>query len=132
MAVETDIPREEWSDTFDQLGLQYEGWRATIEIIRAPEDVSDDRDDEEDMEAREVVIESMAADLEEGADVITLSFTDDQPLTILDPVRVSLEQSEEGSDTRLEIETEMGLVRLWLRFPMESEEEEGEENESMW
>lgn len=129
MAAETDIPREEWSDTLDQLGLQYEGWRATVEIIRAPDDVPDDEDE---MEGREVVIESMAADLEEGADVITLSFVDEQPLTILDPVRVSLEQSEEGSDTRLEIETEMGLVRLWLRFPMESEEEEGEDSESMW
>ena len=107
----TDIPREEWSDFFDELGLQYEGWRATVENIEGV------GEDEEEIETRECTIESMNAELEDGEDMIALTFVNEVPLTIGKPIRVSMQDSEEGRDNLLEIESDTGLVRVWLRFP---------------
>lgn len=126
----TDIPREEWSDFFDELGLQYEGWRTTVETIEGV------GEEEEDIETRECTIESMNAELEDGEDMIVISFTNDAPLTVTAPIRVSMEDSEEGRDNLLEIESETGLVRLWLRFPAEvvvdDDEEEAKEGTEDW
>lgn len=125
----TDIPREEWSDFFDELGLQYEGWRTTVETIEGV------GEEEEDIETRERTIETMNAELEDGEDMIVISFTNDAPLTVTAPIRVSMEDSEEGRDNLLEIESETGLVRLWLRFPAEvvvDDDEEAKEGTEDW
>jgi hypothetical protein len=98
-----EIPREDWSKFFDVFSRQHEGWLATLEIF------SPDVGAQE--EAHELSLEGISiASGGSEADAIAISLgktaEDHVTHTITKPKHVWLEQTSEGANAALEIESE--------------------------
>ena len=108
-----EIPRTEWAAFFDSFSRRHEGWRATLDFLGP--------DIGEQIEERELIFESVTAELSDTGDKIEIliGFGPDDHVThtINDPERVSLEQTEEGADVALAIKEAGGETTL-LRFPL--------------
>ena len=107
-----EIPRDEWSAFFDSFSRQHEGWLATVEVF------GDDLGAQ--VEARELRLEGITADLKgsnEDAISIMVGETPDDHVThtITAPSHVRLEQTQEGANEALQIESASGATTL-LRF----------------
>ena len=107
-----EIPRQEWNNFFDSFSRQHEGWLATLEIF-GPEIGTQE-------EARELPLEgvSIASGTNEPETIaisIGKSPQDHLSHTIVKPAHVWLEQTEEGANAALEIESENETKTL-LRF----------------
>lgn len=107
-----EIPRQEWNNFFDSFSRQHEGWLATLEIF-GPEIGAQE-------EAHELPLEgvSIASGTNEPeAIAISIGKSPDDHLShmIIKPAHVWLEQTDEGANAALEIESEDETKTL-LRF----------------
>jgi hypothetical protein len=107
-----EIPRAEWPTFFDTFTQQHEGWLASLEIF-AP-------DIGAQQEARDLPLEGIsttAKDSEPQTIAISLGRTSEDHIThtIADPIRLWLEQTSQGANAALEIES-AGEVKTLLRF----------------
>jgi hypothetical protein len=107
-----EIPREEWIEFFDGFSRQHEGWLVTVEVLGSELGAQ--------VEARELRLEGITADLK-GDDEDTISImvgeTPDDHVThtITAPSHVRLEQTQEGANEALQIESGDRVTTL-LRF----------------
>ena len=105
------IPRDEWTSFFDGFSLQHREWLVSIEVLSS--------DIGAQVEAREVPLQGITADLRDGGeDIISIIVgrIPEEHLThnIYAPTHVRLKQTKDGADEALEIESP-NLVTL-LRF----------------
>jgi hypothetical protein len=107
-----EIPREEWTGFMDSFSRQHEGWLVTVEVMG--------REIGAQVEAEGKPLEGITAELKDGGDAlisITVGMTPEEHVThnITGPTHVRIEQSENGADMALQIESSDGeatLVRL--------------------
>ena len=107
-----EIPRPEWNSFFNAFSRQHEGWLATLEVF-APDVGAQE-------EAHELPLEGVSiASGNEAAETIAISLGKDPAdhIThiIAKPEHVWLEQTSEGANAALEIESADGTKTL-LRF----------------
>jgi len=104
-----EIPRDEWLEFFDRFSGQHEGWLTRVEIVRdgAPTEVA----------ARELPLESISADLKDKEQAISICLGErmEECLNIDNPKHVKLEQTDEGADRALEIDSADGRKTM-IRF----------------
>lgn len=108
MATE-EIPREEWSTFFARFSKQHEGWRVTLEVF-APEIGAQ-------QEASALPFEGITVasqDKEPRTIAISLGKAPEDHVThtIAGPEHVWLQQTSEGANAALEIESEDGAKTL--------------------
>ena len=108
-----EIPRDEWIAFFDAFSRRHEGWLATVEVFGG--------DAGAQTEARELPLVGVTADLRGGGgDAVSIivggaEAGDHVTHTVLRPARVRVEQTEEGADVALRVESADGVTAL-LRF----------------
>jgi hypothetical protein len=107
-----EIPRDEWKTFLDRFSRQHEGWLATLEVL-APDIGAQE-------EARDLPFEGITATSRESApEMIAISLgktaEDHVTHTITGPTRVWLEQTSQGANAALEIES-ADEVKTLLRF----------------
>jgi hypothetical protein len=106
-----EIPRDEWTTFLDTFSRQHEGWLSTVEIwgtdIGAQE------------EARNLPLEGISVSRDSVPQTIAISLGNDAEdhvtHTITNPTRIWLEQTSEGANAALEIES-ADEVKTLLRF----------------
>src|SRR3954462_1851285 len=107
-----EIPREEWTGFMDSFSRQHEGWLVTVEVLG--------REIGAQVEAEGKPLEGITAELKDGSEdliSITVGVTPKERVThnITGPTHVRIEQSENGADMALQIQSSEGettLVRL--------------------
>ncbi|HEV7747171.1 MAG TPA: DUF5335 family protein [Pyrinomonadaceae bacterium] len=107
-----EIPRKEWSDFFDTFSRRHQGWLATLEIFGSEVGAQE--------EAHELPLEGLSVasepDESEAIEISMGKAPDDHVSHAVEkPIRVWLEQSDEGADAALEIESE-DQTKTLLRF----------------
>ena len=109
-----EIPRDEWSPFLERYSRQHEGWLATLEIF-GPEIGAQ-------QEALDLPLEGITAASKDGnPSTVSISIglgrnpDDHVTHTITDPTRLWLEQTSQGANAALEIES-AGEVKTLLRF----------------
>jgi len=107
-----EIPRENWNSFFDTFSRQHEGWLATLEVLG--------RDFGAQEEAHELPLEgvSISSGTNEAETIaISIGKTPENHIshTVLKPTHVWIEQTQDGADAALEIESEDESKTL-LRF----------------
>jgi hypothetical protein len=109
-----EIPRHEWELFFNTFSGQYEGWLVSIDV--------DDNQKLDQVEAHNLSLEGITADMKDREDTISISVghTPDKRMThaVAQPTRVLLEQSTDGTDKEIRIESREGTTRLRLRAPI--------------
>jgi len=104
-----EIPREEWLEFFDTFSGQHEGWLTRIEVVRdgVPTEVP----------VRELPFERISADLKDKEQAISICLGErmEECVNIDQPERVKLEQTAEGADRALEIDSADGRKTM-VRF----------------
>jgi Family of unknown function (DUF5335) len=104
-----EIAPESWREFFDSFSRIHDGWLATVEVLgRLGAQV----------EAEDLPLRGVTADREGNGTAITILLGDpDGEVThrVNHPTHVRLEQTEEGADVALQIESEEGETTL-LRF----------------
>jgi hypothetical protein len=106
-----EIPRDEWKIFLNTFSRQHEGWLATLEVLAT--------DIGAQQEAHDLPLEGITAtskDDKSQAITINLGKTPDDHVThtITEPTRVWLEQTPQGANSALEIES--ADVKTLLRF----------------
>ena len=107
-----EIPRNEWVEFLDSFSRQHEGWLVTVEVLGAEIGAQ--------VEAQELPLQGITADLKGGGeDVISIILgggaTEHVTHSITGPTHVRIEQTEDGADMTLQIESSDGVTTL-LRF----------------
>lgn len=107
-----EIQREEWKTFLDTFSHQHEGWLATLEVMSP--DIGAQR------EAGDLPLEGITATSKDSAiELIAISLgktpEDHITHTITKPTHVWLEQTSQGANAVLEIESE-DEVKTLLRF----------------
>lgn len=107
-----EIPREEWTTYLDRFTQQHEGWLVTLEVMGT--------DIGAQQEVRDLPLEGITAASKDGATesiAINLGKTPEDHVThtITKPARIWLEQTSQGANAALEIESADELKTL-LRF----------------
>jgi hypothetical protein len=107
-----EIPHDEWRSFFDVFSRQHEGWLATLEIF-GPEIGAQE-------EAHQLPLEGVtiaSGDTEPEAISISLGKTPEDHVshTVVEPAHVWLEQTTDGANAALEIES-ANEVKTLLRF----------------
>jgi uncharacterized protein DUF5335 len=107
-----EIPRDEWTTFLDTFSRQHEGWLATLEILG--------RDIGAQQEVSDLPLEGISiASSGDAPKTITISLgktpQDHVTHSITEPTRVWLEQTSEGANAALEIES-ADEVKTLLRF----------------
>lgn len=107
-----EIPRGEWTTFLDSFSRQHEGWLATLELLGP--------DIGAQQEARNLPLEGITAtskDDESQAITINLGQTPEDHVThtVAKPTRVWLEQTTDGANAALEIES-VDDIKTLLRF----------------
>lgn len=107
-----EIQRDEWKTFLDTFSRQHEGWLVTLEVM------ADDIGAQE--EASDLPLEGISAtspDDETPSIAINLGKTSEDHVThtITEPTRLWLEQTSEGANAALEIES-ADEVKTLLRF----------------
>lgn len=106
-----EIPRGEWVEYLNSFSRQHEGWLVTVEVLGV--------DIGAQVEAEEMVLEGVTADLKGGEDVISVILgrrsTERVTHNITSPTHVRVEQTEYGADMALQIESGDGVTTL-VRF----------------
>lgn len=121
MSSTTEVPRAEWMSFCDSFTRKHEGWLVTIEVFGEEEGSG--------VEAAEMALEGVTADLHEGGDMITVMVGEpDSRLShaIANPTYVAVKQSEEGADESLCVRTrEGGTTLVSFRSPVRTDELDG-------
>jgi hypothetical protein len=107
-----EIPREEWSRFLDTFSRQHEGWLATLEILAA--------DIGAQQEASDLPLEGITAtSMDDESQLIAINLgktrEDHVTHTITEPTRIWLEQTSQGANAALEIES-ANEIKTLLRF----------------
>jgi hypothetical protein len=107
-----EIPRDEWKTFLDRFSRQHEGWLATLEVLSA--DLGAQK------EARDLPLRGITATSRDSASetiAISLGKTPEDHVThtITGPTHVWLEQTSQGANAALEIES-ADEVKTLLRF----------------
>ena len=107
-----EIPHDEWTTFLDTFSRQHEGWLASIEVL--------DTEIGAQEEAHDLPLEGITATSRDDAPetiAIILGKTPEDHLThtITEPTRIWLEQTLQGANAALEIES-AGDVKTLLRF----------------
>jgi len=107
-----EIPPDQWKTFLDTFSRQHEGWLATLEVLGT--------DIGAQQEARDLPLEGITAASRDGAPeaiAISLGKTADNHVThtITEPTRIWLEQTSQGANAALEIES-ADQVKTLLRF----------------
>ena len=107
-----EIPREEWVDFLDGFSRQHEGWLVTVEVLG--EEIG------AQVEAEEMTLEGVTADLKgQGSHVISIILVNrsKEHVThnVTQPTHVRIEQTEDGANMALQIESGDRVTTL-LRF----------------
>ncbi len=109
-----EIQRAEWNRFFDSFSKQHEGWLATLELFSLELGAQE--------EAHELPFEgiSLAKDAQSESVVISLSQTSEDHVThmIQQPTHIWLQQTNEGTDTSLQIEADNSKALLSFRSPI--------------
>ena len=107
-----EIPRHEWVEFFDSFSRQHEGWLVTVEVLGAEIGAQ--------VEAQELPLHGITAELK-GGDEDTISVilggepTGHVTHSVTGPKHVRIEQTEDGADMTLQIESGDGVTTL-VRF----------------
>jgi hypothetical protein len=115
----TQIARNEWPSFFDGFSRQHEGWLVTLEIFQP--------DIGAQVEERDLALEGVTAELGNGDKdkiEIMIGGKPNQHVThtVLNPVEVSLEHTEDGANHALAIKSaDDALTLLCFRSPMRPE-----------
>jgi uncharacterized protein DUF5335 len=107
-----EIPRDEWKTFLDTFSRQHEGWLATLEVLGP--------DIGAQQEARDLPLEGVSITSKGTApETIAISLgktaEDHVTHTITEPTRIWLEQTSQGANAALEIES-ADDVKTLLRF----------------
>ena len=107
-----EIPRDEWKTFLDTFTRQHEGWLATLEILGTEIGAQ--------QEARNLPLEGISVASRDGSpETIAISLgksvEDHVTHTITEPTRIWLEQTSQGANAALEIES-VDQVKTLLRF----------------
>ncbi len=106
-----EIPRHEWEMFFNTFSGQYEGWLVSIDV--------DDNTKRDQVESHNLALEGITADMKDKENVITISLGDtpDRRMdhAVVQPTRVILEQTNEGADKEIRIESREGTTHVRLR-----------------
>ena len=107
-----EIPRDEWKTFLDTFSRQHEGWLATLEVLGTEIGAQ--------QEARDLPLEGITVTSRDGSPetiAINLGKTAEDHVTptINEPTRIWLEQTSQGADAALEIES-TDEVKTLLRF----------------
>jgi hypothetical protein len=106
-----EIPRQEWNNFFDLFSRQHEGWLATLEVF-GPDIGAQEQAHEMPLEGVSIASENNPTEI-----AINLGKTPEDHVThtITKPEHVWLEQTSEGANAALEIESE-NQTKTLLRF----------------
>ena len=106
-----EIPHDEWKTFFDTFSRQHEGWLASLELLGSEMGAQ--------REAHDLPLEGISATSKDEAETIAISLgrtpEDHITHTITEPTRVWLEQTPQGANAALEIES-ADHVKTLLRF----------------
>lgn len=107
-----EINRREWLEFFNGFSRQHEGWLVNLEILGS--------DIGAQYTGRELALEGITAEFDEGQGYVIAIMTGAEPddhitHSINRPTSVRLEQTDEGADVALAIESANGDTAL-LRF----------------
>jgi hypothetical protein len=106
-----EIPRDEWTTFLDTFSRQHEGWLSTLEILGT--------DIGAQQEVLNLPLEGISVSRENVPETIAISLGNDAEdhvtHTVTKPTRIWLEQTSEGANAALEIESE-DEVKTLLRF----------------
>jgi len=107
-----EIPHDKWKTFLDGFSRQHEGWLATLEVLATDIGAQE--------EARDLPFEGITATSKDSAtEIIAISMgktpQDHVTHTITEPTRVWLEQTSQGANAALEIES-ADEVKTLLRF----------------
>lgn len=97
-----EIKREEWPDFFDAFSRRHEGWLVTIELL--------DKEMGAQVEVENKALKGIVVERQRDPKVIDIfvwNTPDEDSNHIIDkPTRVWVEETEEGADAAVEIESE--------------------------
>ena len=105
-----EIPRAEWPAFLDSFSRQHEGWLATLEVLSNESGAQE--------EAHELPLEGITSTFKEGETIaISLGNAPEDHIThvIAEPTHVWLEQTAQGANEALQIES-ANAVKTLLRF----------------
>lgn len=104
-----EIPRQEWKKFFDNFSRQHEGWLATLEIFGSDVGAQE--------EVHELPLQGVSVASEPATIEISMGKGPDDHVShaVEKPTRVWIEQTEEGANAALEIESE-DQTKTLLRF----------------
>src|SRR5712691_4106374 len=118
----TEIPRSEWSLFFDSFSLRHQGWLVDLDVknnilFKKPE-------------ADELPLEGISADVKDQESIISISVgregQDRLRHAIKEPTSVRLEQTDDGYDKAIEIDSKgSGKTFLRLRSSVADESVDG-------
>jgi len=109
-----EIEREQWPDFFDAFSRRHEGWLVTIEVL--------DKELGDQIEVENKALKGIVAERKRDPRVIDIfvwNKPDEDASHIIDkPTRVWVEETDEGAEAAIEIESEdHGTTLLKLRTP---------------
>ena len=106
-----EIPRDEWTTFLDTFSRQHEGWLSTLEILGT--------DIGAQQEVLNLPLEGISVSRDSVPETIAISLGNDAEdhvtHTVTKPTRIWLEQTSQGANAALEIESE-DEVKTLLRF----------------
>ena len=106
-----EISRDEWTTFLDTFSRQHEGWLSTLEILGTEIGAQ--------QEVLNLPLEGISVSRDSVPETIAISLGNDAEdhvtHTITNPTRIWLEQTSEGANAALEIESE-DEVKTLLRF----------------
>jgi hypothetical protein len=113
-----EIPRDEWAVFFDGFSLRHRGWLVTVEVSGS--------DTGAQVEAREMPLQGITAELKNGAEDMISIIIGDAPEAhvthrIVAPKHVLLKRTEEGADEAVEIESADSTALVRFRSPVPPE-----------
>src|SRR5207249_1496159 len=108
------IPREEWKEFLDSFSGRHDRWLVSLEV-----DNTDNTVEKEQVEAHQMALEGITADLKDGESTISIGvgMTPQERLThaVHDPVQLEVERTREGAEKELRIEGHEGTTVVRLR-----------------
>ena|SRR5438270_7560212 len=104
-----EIPRDEWAEFLETFSRQHEGWLVTVEVLGAEIGTQ--------VEAEEKPLAGITAEQKGGSEnsiSVTVGLTPAERVThnIQAPTQVRIEQTENGADMALQIESAGGVTTL--------------------
>jgi hypothetical protein len=114
----SNIPRDDWNEFLESIGLQHEGWVVAVERIDTPFEQASDEGPGRALELHESTLDSVDVEIDEDEATLIVTFVDNNPLHIENIARVSYDEVEEQDGKIIDLETrDRQIIRLWLRMP---------------